>query len=336
MKKESTIITILFALASLTVTAQDAKDAAETHPGWLWEISGNGLQQKSYLFGTCHGEGHNFTREEVLGISGMDEALNDVKAVLFEGGMNTEISKTDSTALISELEKIKKWLTHPGVECLMPEGTYYKPLFDTVAHFNEVNRFLTYQMKDTEYWKKNPRYWLVRMRFYIGFVMRRGTPVDVILKQETVKRGIETRYVEERDQIGSTIFSKFMDTSVIDTLSMKEQVKSLYSIVHYIINNDNMNSYIQALANVYLKNDTCMMWKFLDEAGFVAGAESADDNNHEILHDRNLKWIPRIKKNISESPCMVAVGCRHLMGSESLIALLRREGYTVEPVKNKQ
>jgi uncharacterized protein YbaP (TraB family) len=30
---------------------------------------------------------------------------------------------------------------------------------------------------------------------------------------------------------------------------------------------------------------------------------------------------------------MVAVGCRHLMGSESLIALLRREGYTVEPVK---
>ena len=33
--------------------------------------------------------------------------------------------------------------------------------------------------------------------------------------------------------------------------------------------------------------------------------------------------------------CMIAVGCRHLLGSESLIALLRRKGYTVEPVKNK-
>ena len=32
---------------------------------------------------------------------------------------------------------------------------------------------------------------------------------------------------------------------------------------------------------------------------------------------------------------MVAVGCRHLMGSESPIAMLRWEGYTVEPVKNK-
>ncbi len=333
MKKESTIIIILLALVSLTMTAQDAKDAAATHPGWLWKISGNGLQQKSYLFGTCHGDGHNFTREEVLGISGMNDALNDVKAVLFEGGMNTEISKSDSTALISELEKMTKWLKHPGEECMMPEGTYYKPLFDTVAHFNEVNRFLTYQMKDTEYWKKNPRYWLVRMRFYFSFGMRRGTPVDVVLKQETVKRGIETQYVEERDQISGTIFSKLMDTSVIDTLSMKEQVKSLYSLVHYIINNDTVNSYFRAFANVYLKNDTSMMWKYLDEAGFVAGAESADDNNHEIQYDRNLKWIPTIKKNISDSSCMIAVGCRHLMGSESLIALLRREGYSVEPVK---
>lgn len=47
----------------------------------------------------------------------------------------------------------------------------------------------------------------------------------------------------------------------------------------------------------------------------------------------NVAWIPVIKKNFAEKSCMVAVGCRHLMGSESLIALLRREGYTVEPVK---
>ena len=36
-------------------------DSTGCNPGWLWEISGNGLLQKSYLFGTCHGEGHNFT-----------------------------------------------------------------------------------------------------------------------------------------------------------------------------------------------------------------------------------------------------------------------------------
>jgi len=78
-----------------------------------------------------------------------------------------------------------------------------------------------------------------------------------------------------------------------------------------------------------------MMWQYLNKAGFVAGAESEDDNDHEIQYDRNVKWIPVIKKNIADASCMVAVGCRHLMGSESLIAMLRREGYTVEPVKKK-
>lgn len=93
---------------------------------------------------------------------------------------------------------------------------------------------------------------------------------------------------------------------------MKGQVKSLYSIVHYVINNDSLNSYFQAFANVYLKNDTCMMWKYLNEVGFVAGAESEEDNNHEIQYDRNVKWIPVIMKSIADGSCMVAVGCRHL------------------------
>ena len=310
-------------------------DTTGCNPGWLWTISGNGLQQKSYLFGTCHGEGHNFTSEELLGISGLDDALNNVKAVLFEGGMNTEISKADSVSIISEVENTMKKLKHPGAEYMMPEGTYYKPLFDTVAHFNEVNKFLYYQMKDPEYWKKNPRYWLTRMRLYMTFRIRRGTPIDVILKQETIRRGIEPRYVEERDEIGNSLFSKITDTSAIDTMSMKEQVKSLYSIVHYVINNDSVNSFYQEFANVYLQNDTCMMWKYFNKAGFVAGAESEDDDDHELQYDRNVKWIPVIKENITVSPCMVAVGCRHLMGSESLIALLRREGYTVEPFKKQ-
>ena len=82
-----------------------------------------------------------------------------------------------------------------------------------------------------------------------------------------------------------------------------------------------------------LENDTCKFWEYIRSMDAVPGAESADDNNHEILHDRNLLWIPVIKENIVARPCMIAVGCRHLLGSESLIALLRRDGYTVTPIR---
>ena len=66
---KQTIITIALVLFALTSTAQDK---AEDGPGWLWEVSGNGLQQKSYLFGTCHGDGHRFTKDEMFSIGGLE------------------------------------------------------------------------------------------------------------------------------------------------------------------------------------------------------------------------------------------------------------------------
>ena len=93
----SSLVFILFTIVSF---------AQETgSPGWLWEVSGNGLEQKSYLFGTCHGDGHTFTKEEVLGIGGMENALKEVKTVLFEGGMDTERAKADSAEIVKEIEK---------------------------------------------------------------------------------------------------------------------------------------------------------------------------------------------------------------------------------------
>ena len=65
------ILSFILALAAITAKAQNYTDSTINNPGWLWEISGNGLTQKSYLFGTCHGDGHNFTKEEVLSFPGL-------------------------------------------------------------------------------------------------------------------------------------------------------------------------------------------------------------------------------------------------------------------------
>ena len=54
-----------------------------------------------------------------------------------------------------------------------------------------------------------------------------------------------------------------------------------------------------------------------------------------LLKGRNENWIPVIREYITQRPSLIAVGCRHLMGPRSVIALLRREGYTVEPVKKE-
>ncbi|MBQ2215206.1 MAG: TraB/GumN family protein [Prevotella sp.] len=325
---KQTIITFFLALITLISTAQTK---SEENPAWLWEISGNGITQKSYLFGTCHGDGHIFTKEEMFSINGLETALGKVEKVLFEGGMdstaNTEVDK-------EAIEKFIKWLKNPGQEWMMPQGTYYKPLYDTVAHFNEVNKFLYYKMKDPEYWKKNPGYWFSKLTIYEMLRQKKDeVSIDRLLKEEVEKRSIGVGFVEKNTEVSGTLFSMLTDMTGIDTIPMKRQANMLYHYIHDVLNNDSLFNMRGGISKAYLENDTCKFWEYIRSMDAVPGAESADDNNHEILHDRNLLWIPVIKENIAARPCMIAVGCRHLMGSESLIALLRRDGYTVTPIR---
>ena len=51
--------------------------------GMLWEISGNGLSHKSYLFGTMHGDGHNYKLEEIFtAFPQLREILGNVSCIL--------------------------------------------------------------------------------------------------------------------------------------------------------------------------------------------------------------------------------------------------------------
>ena len=76
-------ITILLAFVAFIAKAQTA-----SNPGWLWEISGNGLAKDSYLFGTCHGDGISFTDEEIYSIHGLSEALDEAQTFFFESDPN--------------------------------------------------------------------------------------------------------------------------------------------------------------------------------------------------------------------------------------------------------
>lgn len=75
------------------------------------------------------------------------------------------------------------------------------------------------------------------------------------------------------------------------------------------------------------------MSAWLKEIGQIPGMEENDPSKKKIGYDRNVAWIPLIEEKIAARPTMIAVGCRHLLGSQSLIAMLRRKGYTVEPIK---
>ena len=159
--------------------------------------------------------------------------------------------------------------------------------------------------------------------------------VDLALHEEVVKRGKETGGLETTSSGMGMIMSMYTDTKYIDTLSMKEQAKIIYKLVHRM-NNDSLYQFPK-FHEAYLENDTCKFNQFLGEfeekltkwSEEVYGngmTDKKDYQNEHLLRDRNEAWIPVIKDNIAKRPCLIAVGCRHLLSNDGLIAMLRREG----------
>ena len=339
MKRQ--IISLLLVLAAISALGQNVSAG---NPGWLWTINGSGLPGRSFLFGTCHGDGISFTDEEIYSIHGLSEALDEAQTFFFESDMSRkEISDEEKEEIKQLMGKIYK----PDPEYMMPEGVFYKPLFDSVAHFNEVNKFMTHKMKDVEYWKKTPGYWCIRLVLYWFSKARMCRSVDSALYEEVTKRGKEIGGLETHAFGMGKLMPLYSDTESIDTLSMKEQAKIVYTFVHSL-DNDSVFQ-IPKLHAVYLENDTSKLQRYFEEGSQKmnirleamgskgdeakkAMGEMNDYQNEHLLRERNEHWVPVIKENIAKRPCLIAVGCRHLLSGDGLIAMLRREGYRVEPV----
>ena len=334
MKKMS--LPIILAVAAITATSYNCSDSKTDNPGWLWEISGNGLAQKSYLFGTCHGGGHSFTHEEIFGFEGVDEALSNVKTVYFETDLTVANRLATKEMSIAEYLGCDKDTTK---EYLMPEGVTYESLFDSVAQYQEVHQFLSQKMGVAEYWKRTPRYWFDLLSEYNSTKMYYGIrTADVVLYQEAIKRGIEIGQLESALQHVQWEKGPIIPKTRRQrpNIPLKFQAWMLYVGIHR--NNDEIPEWVKGIEAAYLENDTCSLYDVLENH-----AKNDPDNpmmpnplipdSLSLTQAMNQAWFPVIEQNIAKGSCMVAVGARHLLGNKGLIAMLRRKGYTVEAVK---
>lgn len=338
--------------------AQGTSGNGSQKAGWLWEISGNGLAQKSYLFGTCHGGGHSFTHEEIFGFEGVDEALSNVKTVYFETDLTDQIrlaakeisiaeylgcdkdaEKEDLNRLAAKemsIAEIPGWDKDTEKEDLMPEGVTYESLFDSVAQYQEVHLFLSQKMGVAEYWKRTPKYWFDLLSEYNSTKMYYGIrTADVVLYQEAIKRGIEIGQLESALQHVQWIKGPIIPKTRRQrpNIPLKYQAWMLYVGIHN--NNDEIPEWVKGIEAAYLENDTCSLYDVLENQAKneMHPVNPLIPDSLSLTQAMNQAWCPVIEQNIAKGPCMVAVGARHLLGNKGLIAMLRRKGYTVEAVK---
>ncbi|GAA5035676.1 lipoprotein [Marivirga lumbricoides] len=111
---------------------------------------------------------------------------------------------------------------------------------------------------------------------------------------------------------------------LFDDLSTEKQIEAL---IEAIETPEESNKMMNEMMAAYTEKDLKQLGKIIKDN------EDFEGFNDKLLVQRNKNWIPIIEKLSREQSVFYAVGAGHLTSEEGVIALLRKEGFTVEAVK---
>lgn len=271
----------------------------------FWEISGNGLEKPSYLFGT-----HHVATITILdSIAGFKDALTAVDKVYGELDMKlvqspesqqtmlgytmaTPDSLLTSILSASQVDSLDKVIKHyMGPMASASQFANFKPaLVSTVLGLAQTQAaFPTF----------NPQQQL-----------------DGEIQARAIAAGKEIYGFETVDEQCKAMFG----TSIID------QANSLMEIVRNI---NKAETIALRLANAYVSGDLNTMLTIMEDPANGNDSEWAE----RMIYKRNTNWVRILAGLLPTASVLIAVGAGHLPGEKGLINQLRNEGYTVKPVE---
>ncbi len=278
----------------------------------LWEITGNGLKESSYLYGTIHLiDAESFfwpentissyeNTEKIVFEIDLDE-MNNIGNLF---GMMSKVMMNDGMTLKKLLSDddyalVNNHFKDMGLPMFMLEKM--KPMFLTV--FAETDVDMSGGMGNLE----NSGSKSYEMEFY-----------ELAQADEKEVYGLETM----NDQI-----------SLFDSIPYADQATMLVETIKASGEDlpEGEMSEMEKITEMYLQQDINSMVGSIEEEGSeFAGYEDL------FLHNRNKNWIPRMAEYMNESRTFFAVGAGHLAGRLGVIQLLEDEGYTLTPLSQKK
>ncbi len=287
MKKIFFAVSILFCFA---VSAQ--------YNSLLWKISGNGLKQPSYLYGTMHSSD---ARVFVFSDSVMP-FLYSAKAY----AMELDPKEALDLSLISKLMmgkdySLKKMI--PEREYILLDSVVKKQIGFSVSLFDNVAPVLTMTVLE-----------MGSMELSDSSIDGNTEVLDMYLYKQAKKKrkkiiGIET--VDE--QLGA-----------LNSLSYQEQADLLVTEIHSL--EENRTEGIDAV-KFYVEQNLDSL------ASIDMDAQMPEKFYKALVTDRNTRMANRIAVFVNEQSTFIAVGALHLTKEKGVIELLRKKGFVVEAVK---
>jgi uncharacterized protein YbaP (TraB family) len=261
----------------------------------LWQISGNGLPDTSYLFGTIH--------------------IRDKR--VFDLGDSTYYAIHHTKALFGELDlQDKDAMKAHASELMMPAGISLESLL-TPEEYKQVKK----------YCKKHLGVYALLINKIKPIYLSAVVSEDILRKDE--KKPLDLYLQDYASKLGHKIGG--IETiaeqlAVMDILTLQEQANMLLEQVQHI---EEEKKLMEEMLQFYLSESLNKLDSLVQED------TTSQEFNEAILDARNKVMLQRIQDQMLKQSTFFAVGAAHLVGEKGLVLLLRKAGFQVRPVKRK-
>lgn len=281
---------LLLVLTAAFMPAFAEKDPAE-NKSLLWEISGNGLQKPSYIYGTIHA------------ICPEDFVLHDIVKLKLQAAEQLSLEvDMDDPGFLAEIQK----------GAVLPNGGSLKSLYSEAdyqtlsAHFSST---LGIDLQRLDMLKP----FLLNSMILLQLTECTPSSYEQTLMKLAQEQGKEVIGVETvQDQL-----------TAFDKIPQEKQAAMLLEAIEQM--EESRVSY-RKMVKLYLAQDLDELEKLIKEEY----KEEHKLYEEALFTDRNKKWIPTIERTAKEKATFFAVGAGHLPGPDGVLALLRQRGYTVK------
>ncbi|MGB0882538.1 MAG: TraB/GumN family protein [Vicingaceae bacterium] len=281
---------LLFTIFSNVLISQ------EEHKSLLWEVSGNGLQKKSYIYGTMHISGK-------LAFHLGEEFFTSIKSVDAIALESNPILWLDE---IVDSEYANDYLGYYSIGRQNYNGFYQKSfklkVLDNLKLSNSIS---------TDHYLTN---WLLYRSNKSKSDFEEETFLDMFIYQAGGKLGKPVLSLEDFRET-----SAFNKMSKVPDLESKETPEWLSELL-------DQKPYYELVVEAYRNKD-------LDMLDSIQSAKTSDNYLKYMLYERNEIMATNIDSIIkSGTSLFIGIGAAHLPKEKGVINLLKLKGYTVKPM----
>ncbi|MFN9949230.1 MAG: TraB/GumN family protein [bacterium] len=259
----------------------------------LWEISGNGLAQPSYLFGTIH----MICKEDFVLSDIVKEKFNASKEIYLELDMD------DPKLQVTMMQLMQL----PGKETLQEKMGADK--------FSRLDSFVKKEMN-----MNFAAFARFKPLMVMSLIAQRSVGCQAIESYENtfVKMSRE----QKKELLG---LERVVDQlAVFDAIPDSIEIESIMKMVNDF---EKGKRDFKGFINIYLSQDLDALYQIMAESPDMMGSQEL------LLNRRNRNWIPVMDAAMKKSPTFFAVGAGHLGGSQGVLELLRKQGYQVRALR---